>query len=81
MDAASSTASVLHVHTAAAAMLGAGRRVLPWCACGWRRWCVCAPARAQVDKLLAAKLEDPGLNLAGHRAVDALLTLLSTDGH
>jgi ATP-dependent RNA helicase DHX57 len=54
---------------------------------GWARFK--APARigvllqqlrAAVAQLLAAKVEDPGLSLAGHRVVDALHALLATDG-
>ena len=36
--------------------------------------------RAAVADLLAAKLEDPGLPLVGHRCVDALHALLVKDG-
>ncbi len=54
---------------------------------GWARFA--APARigvlvrelrGAVERLLLAKLEDPGLALAGHRVVDAMHALLETDG-
>ena len=36
--------------------------------------------RAELDRALAAKIEDPGLELTEVRAMDAVLQLLSTDG-
>lgn len=54
---------------------------------GWARFR--APARvgvlikalrSSVAALLAAKVADPGLSLAGHRVVEALHMLLATDG-
>lgn len=36
--------------------------------------------RAAVDAALAAKVEDPGLDLAGHPAVEAMLELVARDG-
>lgn len=36
--------------------------------------------RGAIDALLASKVEQPGLQLTGHRAVDALHALLATDG-
>ena len=36
--------------------------------------------RAEVDKLLQLKFEDPSLDLSSSRAVDAMHRLLATDG-
>jgi ATP-dependent RNA helicase DHX57 len=39
-----------------------------------------ARLRAAVDAALGAKVEDPGLDLAGHPAVEAMLELIARDG-
>lgn len=39
-----------------------------------------ARLRAAVDAALAAKVDDPGLDLAGHPAVEAMLELIARDG-
>jgi hypothetical protein len=39
-----------------------------------------ARLRAAVDGALGSKVEDPGLELAGHAAVEAMLQLLALDG-